>query len=69
VLRYQQITSFSWQWQAWSVNVFNRFQSGYYDQNLVPSPYNRHSVGKSSIWNLSATWTGFKGLRTGRTSC
>jgi iron complex outermembrane receptor protein len=62
VLRYQQVTSFSWQWQAWSVNVFNRFQSGYYDQNLVVAPYNRHSVGKSSIWNLSATWTGFKGL-------
>ncbi len=62
VIRYQQVTTFGWQWQAWSVNLFNRFMSGYYDQNPVPAPYNRHTVGKSSIWSLSGTWTGYKGL-------
>ena len=64
VLRYQQVTSFGWQWQAWSVNLFNRYQSGYFDQNggSVSVPYRQHTVGKSSIWNLSGTWTGYKGL-------
>jgi len=62
VIRYQQVTNFGWQWQAWSVNLFNRFTSGYYDQNAVIAPYNRHTVGKASIWNLSGTWTGYKGL-------
>ena len=64
VLRYQQVTSFGWQWQAWSVNLFNRYQSGYFDQNgaSVSAAYRQHTVGKSSIWNLSGTWTGYKGL-------
>jgi iron complex outermembrane receptor protein len=62
VIRYQQITNFGWQYQAWSVNLFNRYMSGYYDQNAVIAPYNKNTVGASSIWNLSATWTGYKGL-------
>jgi iron complex outermembrane receptor protein len=62
VLRYQQVTNFGWQYQAWSVNLFNRYQSGYYDQNAVPAPYNKNTVGAYSVWNLSATWAGYKGL-------
>jgi iron complex outermembrane recepter protein len=62
VIRYQQITNFGWQYQAWSVNLFNRYMTGYYDQNGVIAPYNQNTVGASSIWNLSATWTGYKGL-------
>ncbi len=62
VIRYQQITSFGWQYQAWSVNLFNRYMSGYYDQNTNIAPYNQNTVGASSIWNLSGTWTGYKGL-------
>jgi iron complex outermembrane receptor protein len=28
----------------------------------VQAAYNNNTVGKTSLWNLSATWTGMKGL-------
>jgi iron complex outermembrane receptor protein len=65
VIRYTQVTSFGWQWGAWSANLFNRYLSGYFDQNgtaSVSAPYRQNSVGAYSIWNLSGTWTGYKGL-------
>jgi iron complex outermembrane recepter protein len=62
VIRYQQVTSLTWDRNVWSATLFNRWQSGYKDQNLVPAPYNDHKVGNYSLWDLSATYTGFRNL-------
>ena len=66
VLRYQQITTFNWAYQDWTATLSNQFQSGYLDQNAAGSiyipAYRQHSVGKSSLWNLGVTWSGYKGL-------
>jgi iron complex outermembrane receptor protein len=66
VIRYQQVTAFGWQYGAWQANLFNRFFTGYKDQNpggtSVQAAWNDNTVGKTSLWNLSATWTGIKGL-------
>ena len=65
VLRYQQVTSIGWTWGPWSANLYNRYQTGYYDQNpasSVSAPYRQNTVGAWSVWNLSGTWTGYKGL-------
>lgn len=65
VLRYQQVTNFGWTWGPWSAALWNRYQSGYFDQNPASSvqpAYRQNTVGSWSVWNLSGTWTGYKGL-------
>jgi iron complex outermembrane receptor protein len=62
VLRYRQVANLGWQFGPWSANLINRFQTGYQDQNNVPAPYNDNTVGKQSIYTLSASYTGIKGL-------
>jgi iron complex outermembrane receptor protein len=65
VLRYQQITTFGWSMGAWSALLSNRYQSGYFDQNpasSVAAGFRQNTVGAWSIWNLAATWSGWKGL-------
>lgn len=65
VLRYQQVTNFGWTWGPWSAALWNRYQSGYFDQNpasSVQAAYRQNTVGSWSVWNLSGTWTGYKGL-------
>ena len=62
VLRYRQVANLGWQMGAWSANLFNTFQTGYSDQNNVPAPYNDNDVGKQSIYTLSASYSGIKGL-------
>ena len=65
VLRYQQVTNFGWTWGPWSAALWNRYQSGYFDQNpasSVQAAYRQNTVGAWSVWNLSGTWTGYKGL-------
>ncbi len=65
VIRYQQITNLGWQYNVWTVNLFNQFQTGYTDQNSAASVapgFRNNTVGKNSVWNLSTTYTGFKGL-------
>lgn len=66
VLRYQQITTVNWSYQDWTATLSNQYQSGYFDQNAAGSvyipAYRQHSVGKTSIWNLGGTWSGYKGL-------
>ena len=37
VLRYQQVTNFGWTWGPWSAALWNRYQSGYFDQNPASS--------------------------------
>ena len=65
VLRYQQVTNFGWAWGPWSAALWNRYQSGYFDQNPASSvqpAFRQNTVGSWSVWNLSGTWTGYKGL-------
>jgi len=62
VIRYQQVTTINWERNAWSAALFNRWQSGYYDQNTNLSPWNQNEVGNYSLWDISGTYRGFKGL-------
>ncbi|WP_284617395.1 TonB-dependent receptor domain-containing protein [Aquabacterium humicola] len=62
VIRYQQVTTIGWERDAWGVLVNNKFQRGYWDQNAVPAPFNTHRVGDYSVWDLSVSYKGIKGL-------
>lgn len=61
VIRYQQVITLGWQWDVWSANLFNRYQSGYLDQNNV-APQFTNRVQDYSVTDISATYKGFKGL-------
>jgi iron complex outermembrane receptor protein len=62
--RWQHVIMAGWQTGPWSVNLFNRLKSSYYDQNLTEfgPPYDDNTVGGNSVWDLTGTWQGFKGL-------
>jgi iron complex outermembrane receptor protein len=66
VFRYQSVLNLGWQYEAWSANIFNRYRSGYTDQNdpagLTSPAYADNRVGAYSVWDLTASWAGFKGL-------
>ena len=62
--RWQHVVMAGWNTGPWSVNLFNRLKSSYWDQNLPEfgAPYDENTVGGYSVWDLSGTWQGFKGL-------
>jgi iron complex outermembrane receptor protein len=62
--RWQHVIMAGWNSGPWSVNVFNRLKSNYTDQNLTEfgPPYDDNTVGAYSVWDLTGTWQGFKGL-------
>jgi iron complex outermembrane receptor protein len=62
--RWQHVIMAGWQTGPWSVNLFNRLKSGYWDQNTTEfgPPYDSNTVGGFSTWDLTGTWQGFKGL-------
>ena len=64
VIRYQQVTSFNWQHGNWNTNLLNRFQTGYRDQNggAVAPSFRNNTVAAYSIYDLSVTYSGIKGL-------
>ncbi len=65
IIRYQQVTNFGWESGAWAANLFNRYTTGYFDMNptaSVSAPFRQNTVGKNSVWNMTVTWTGIKGL-------
>jgi iron complex outermembrane recepter protein len=62
VIRYQQVTTINWQRDAWSASLFHRWLTGYKDQNAVPAPFNDNTVGDYSIFDLSATYRGFRNM-------
>ena len=65
VIRYQQISTLGWNYDVWNATLFNRYLSGYTDQNSAASVapgYTQHRVQDYSIWDLSVTYTGFRGL-------
>ena len=64
VIRYQQITTFGWNYSTWSASLFNRYLSGYRDQNAAGSVAAnfQNNVQDHSTWDLSVTYSGIKGL-------
>jgi iron complex outermembrane recepter protein len=67
VIRYQQVASVEWEKGPWSTLVSHRYLSGYKDQNAqgVPfnvAPFNNRKVGEYSVFDISVTYTGIKGL-------
>lgn len=65
VIRYRQFANLGWQMGAWTANLFNSFSAGYFDQNnpaSVSAPYRQNSVGNTSVWTLSGSYSGIKGL-------
>jgi iron complex outermembrane recepter protein len=65
VPRWQHVIRVGWESGAWSANLFNRFKSGYTDFNnftLDDDIYGKNTVGNWSVYDLSVSWTGVKGL-------
>lgn len=65
VIRHQQITSVRWKRNDVTATLTHRWLSGYTDQNsqgapFNVAPFNQNRVGAYSIFNLSATYGGFK---------
>jgi len=65
VPRWQHVIAVGWDYGAWSGNLFNRFKLGYSDFNLGTLDddiYGHNSVGNWSVYDLTLTWKGVKGL-------
>ncbi len=62
--RWQHVIMANWTYGPWGVNLFNRLKSSYFDENLTEAgpPYDNNTVGAYSVWDLTGSWTGFKGL-------
>lgn len=66
VPRWQHVVQLGWQQGPWQANLFNRFKSGYDDQNdpeaLLDESFANNKVGSWNVFDLTASYTGFKGL-------
>ncbi|MGH6610342.1 MAG: TonB-dependent receptor domain-containing protein, partial [Burkholderiaceae bacterium] len=62
VIRLQTVTTLGWNQNAWGAFLTHRFLSGYTDQNAVPAPFNQNRVQDYSIFDLTGTFTGFRGI-------
>ena len=61
VFRWQHTASLNWSMGVWGATLAQTFKSSYTDQNLVePEFFNK--VDSYSLWNLSGSYTGIKGL-------
>lgn len=61
IMRWRHNASLTWREGPWSATLSQNFKSGYVDQNFVaPEFFNK--VDSYQLWNLSATYTGWKGL-------
>jgi iron complex outermembrane recepter protein len=67
VIRYQQVSTFQWDTGPWSTLLAHRFVDGYWDQNAQGAPFNvapfnNRKVGDYTLFDLSVSFTGIKGL-------
>ncbi len=67
VIRYQQMSTVGWEAGAWSTLLVNRHVSGYRDQNsqgapFNVAPFNTNRVDQYSVFDISVSYTGIKGL-------
>ncbi|WP_229490753.1 TonB-dependent receptor [Pseudoduganella namucuonensis] len=62
VFRWKHNAVIGWRMGVWSASLAQSFKTGYTDQNLdIPAQF-LNEVPSYSLWNLSATYTGIKGL-------
>ncbi|CAN7524524.1 TonB-dependent receptor [Pseudoduganella sp. LjRoot289] len=62
VFRWKHNAVLNWRQGAWAATLAQSFKTGYTDQNLdIPAQF-LNEVPSYSLWNLSATYTGIKGL-------
>ena len=61
VFRWRHNAALNWRLGNWSANLAQSYKSGYTDQNLV-APQFFHDVPSYSLWNVSGSYTGVKGL-------
>ncbi|MGZ8316713.1 MAG: TonB-dependent receptor [Telluria sp.] len=61
VFRWQHNLTLGWSKGSWGVMLANTFKTSYDDQNFVDAQF-RNEVGSYSLWNLSGSYTGYKGL-------
>lgn len=65
VPRWQHVVQVGWDMGPWAANLFNRFKLGYYDYNLDTLDddiYGKNTVGNWSVYDLTVSWKGIKGL-------
>ncbi len=66
VFRWQSIFNVGWQYGPWAGVLLNRYRAGYDDANAAAGlvdPVDEHNkVGAWSVWDLTFTYTGFKGF-------
>jgi iron complex outermembrane receptor protein len=61
VFRWRHNVLLTWGVGQWNVNLGNRYQSGYLDQNNVADQF-KQRVSPYSIWTLSGTYTGIRNV-------
>jgi iron complex outermembrane receptor protein len=61
VFRWKHNLSLNWRLAKWSATLTQTFKSGYTDQNLVDEEF-KQDVPSYTLWNVSATYSGIKGL-------
>jgi iron complex outermembrane receptor protein len=63
-IRWKHVVMANWNYGAWTANLFNRLSSSYTDQNQTEfgPPYDDNTVGAYSTWDLTGSWTAYKGL-------
>ncbi len=61
VFRWQHTATVAWNNGPWGATLSNSYKTGYVDQNLVPAQF-ANKASSYSLWNLSGSYTGFKGL-------
>ncbi len=70
VIRYQQVAAVTWDSDALSLRLGNRFLSGYRDQNAQGrpfnvEPFNTNEVSSYSLYDVSAIYRGIKNFTFG----
>ncbi|CDG84916.1 TonB-dependent receptor [Janthinobacterium agaricidamnosum] len=61
VFRWKHTAALNWRLGNWGATVSQTYKSRYTDQNNVDAQY-QHDVSSYSLWNLSGSYTGFKGV-------
>ncbi|NRR33066.1 TonB-dependent receptor [Oxalobacteraceae bacterium] len=61
VFRWKHNAALNWKLGVWSATLAQNYKSAYTDQNAV-DPEFKQDVSSYSLWNLSGSYTGIKGL-------
>ena len=61
VFRWQHTATIAWNSGPWGATLSNSYKTGYVDQNLVDAQY-VNKVPSYSLWNVSGSYSGYKGL-------